>query len=80
MGSFTIPSLHNCNQLIANGTHGSPEQDFGAPIYDEYKDDYWGGMPKRTDGYLINIGPNKERDTVPEIKASPSISGLNTSC
>ena len=80
MGSFTILSLQDYNQPIADGVHDSPKQDFGAPIYDEYKDDYWGGMPKRNDAYLINIGPDKERDMVPEIKASLGISGTNTLC
>ena len=80
MGSFTIPSIKNCDQPIVDGTHGSPKQDFGAPIYDEYEDDYWGDMPKRTDAYLINLGPDKERDVVPEIKASLGISGTNTLC
>ena len=80
MGGFTILSPEDCNQPIVDYVDDSLKQDFGAPIYDEYKDDYWGGMPKRNDAYLINIGPDKERDMVPEIKASPGISGPNALC
>ena len=80
VGSFTIPSLQNCGQPIADGTHGIPEQDFGAPIYDEYEDYYWGDMPERTDAYLINLGLDRERNAVSEINASPGILGPSTSC
>ena len=58
----------------------NPKRDFGTPIYDEYKYDYWGGMLERIDVYPINLRPNRERDMVYEIRDSPYISRLKTSC
>ena len=80
MNNFINLFPRECNQPIANRMHDAPEQDFCVPIYDEYKDDYWGGVLERTNAYLINHGPDKERVMVPEIKASLGISGTNTLC
>ena len=61
-GCFTIFVPGDCTYAIANCVHDSPEKYFGAPIYDEYEDDYWGGMPKETNMYPVNPRPNRDVD------------------
>ena len=59
--------------------HSSFDQNFGAPIYDEYRDDYWDGIPEETTEGLVGLGLNKERDKVYEDRNSPYILNLKAS-
>ena len=60
-----------CDQPSTSCVRGGLKKYFGAPIYDEYEDDYWDGMPKETIWEPVSPGLNRERDKVSEFITSP---------
>ena len=71
IGCFTSFVPGYCGHPIARWAHDSLEKYFGAPIYDEYEDDYWDGMPKETVWEPVSPGLNRERDEVSKNETSP---------
>ena len=51
--SFISPFLGNRNHPVPSSIRGGLKKDYSMPIYDEFEDDYWGGIPGETVIYPV---------------------------